>query len=357
MNPPLITSGAVSTSKAWIKEKWVDGGIVVKDGQLQSYGETAGKAGLAIPGFIDLQVNGHGGVDLLSCQSHDEIRKISQSLYNQGVIGYLPTLITGPINRTLTVMGLIEEVRREHKNGEAKILGIHLEGPFISPEKPGVHPLEHFALPDMEMLGRYLRAGSVCIMTIAPELPGALEMIKYLTGMGITVSLGHSNATAAQAHAGFDAGAKTVTHLWNAMPPLTARDPGLVGVALERDDVMIQIIVDRVHLAPEIIETTLAAAMDRFIVTNDALAPAGQGDGVFPFGTIDITVKDQRALRDDGTIAGGVGSLHESLQQLRDMKVPLESGLASMSSRPAGLIGQESSGFLDMGAPVQLITA
>ena len=254
----FIESGAVPTEKALINQHWVNGGIVVKDRSLTSYGETAGRSGLAIPGFVDLQVNGHGGMDLLSAKTVSDIKQVSKSLYSQGVVGYLPTLITGPKSETLRVMALIENAKREAESDEAKILGIHLEGPFISTAKPGVHPLEHFQIPNLDLIGEYLRAGTVSIVTIAPELPGAIEVIKHLTAMGIVVSLGHSNATAEEAHAGFDAGAKTVTHLWNAMPPMTLRSPGLVGVALERDDVTIQIIVDGVHVAPEVVITVFA---------------------------------------------------------------------------------------------------
>ena len=353
----FIESGAVPTEKALINQHWVNGGIVVKDRSLTSYGETAGRSGLAIPGFVDLQVNGHGGMDLLSAKTVSDIKQVSKSLYSQGVVGYLPTLITGPKSETLRVMALIENAKREAESDEAKILGIHLEGPFISTAKPGVHPVEHFQIPNLDLIGEYLRAGTVSIVTIAPELPGAIGVIKHLTAMGIVVSLGHSNATAEEAHAGFDAGAKTVTHLWNAMPPMTLRSPGLVGVALERDDVTIQIIVDGVHVAPEVVQATIAAAPDRFIVTNDAVAPAGLGEGKFPFGTFEVEVKAGRAVRSDGVLAGGVESLYGSLNLLLDLGVNLESAIASMSSRPAALIGQGHIGNLDLGAPVQVIPA
>ncbi|MSV62689.1 MAG: amidohydrolase family protein, partial [Actinobacteria bacterium] len=241
--------------------------------------------------------------------------------------------------------------------GEAKILGIHLEGPFISTAKPGVHPLDYFRTPDLDLIGKYLRAGSVAMVTIAPELPGAIEVIKHLSAMGIVVSLGHSSATADQANAGFDAGAKTVTHLWNAMLPMTVRSPGLVGVALERDDVTIQIIVDGVHVAPEVVQATIAAAPNRFVVTNDAVAPAGLGEGKFPFGTFEVEVKAGRAVRSDGVLAGGVESLYGSLNLLLNLGINLDSALASMTSRPAALIGQGHIGALDLGSPVQVIPA
>ena len=137
--------------------------------------------GIAIPGFIDLQVNGHGGMDLLAAQSVADIKKVSRSLYAHGVIGYLPTLITGPIAETLRVISLIESAKREYEPGEAKILGVHLEGPFISPLKPGVHPLEYFRDPNNELMGEYLRAGTITLVTLAPELPGAIELDRKST--------------------------------------------------------------------------------------------------------------------------------------------------------------------------------
>jgi N-acetylglucosamine-6-phosphate deacetylase len=170
------------------------------------------------PTYIDLQVNGHGGIDLLSAKNTEEVRKVSRSLYSSGVIGYLPTIITSALSDAVRAIKLIEDVRKNPLPGEAKILGIHLEGPFISIEKRGVHPAEHIAKPDLNHLKSLLAAGLIKIVTIAPELPGAIELIQYLVANNIVVSLGHTNANREEATAGFNAGAKTVTHLFNAMP-------------------------------------------------------------------------------------------------------------------------------------------
>ena len=230
----------------------------------------------SVPALIDLQVNGHGGVDLLSVSNTDQVRQLSRSLWRQGVGAYQPTLITGPITQTLSVMKLIEEVRRTPRDDEAEILGIHLEGPFLSPAKAGTHPKEYLEFPTPELLARYLTAGTVTMLTLAPELPGGLEAIKFLTKMGVIVSLGHSDADLKQAHAGFEAGASTVTHIWNAMDknPLM----GIAAAALEREEVAIQLIVDGVHLTDEQILYTLERAPNRFILTNDAVAAAGLGE-------------------------------------------------------------------------------
>ncbi|CAB4759831.1 unannotated protein [freshwater metagenome] len=289
------------------------------------------------PLYIDLQVNGHGGVDLLSAKSADEVRKVSRSLYENGVVGYLPTIITSALSDAVRAIKLIEEVRNNPLPGEAKILGTHLEGPFISMEKRGVHPLEHVVAPDLNHLKALLKAGLIKIVTIAPELPGAIELIQYLVANGIVVSLGHTNANREEAIAGFNAGAKTVTHLFNAMPkpPLD----GTAQVAIERDDIMIQIIIDEVHVPNELVKSTLAKVSDRFIVTNDPIAAAGLGSGTYSLGNMQISVEGGQARRADGTLAGGIGTLSESLEIMKSIGINPVDALASITTRPCELIG------------------
>ncbi len=289
------------------------------------------------PAFIDLQVNGHGGVDLLTATSTEDVRKVSRSLYENGVIGYLPTIITSALGDAVRAIKLIEEVRKDPQLNEAKILGIHLEGPFISQEKRGVHPIEHIAKPDLNHLRALLNAGLIKLVTIAPELPGAIELIQYLVGNDIVVSLGHTNANREEAIAGFNAGAKTVTHLFNAMPkpPLD----GTAQVAIERSDVVIQIIIDEVHVPNELVKDTLAKVSNRFIVTNDPIAAAGLGAGTYPFGEMQITVKDGQARRSDGTLAGGIGTLNRALEIMESIGIDKSDALASVTTRPCELIG------------------
>ena len=297
------------------------------------------------PKFIDLQVNGHGGIDLLTAANTDEVRTVSRSLYNNGVIGYLPTIITCALSDALRAIKLIEEVRKNPQPGEAKILGIHLEGPFISMEKRGVHPAEHIAQPNLEHLKSLLSAGLIKIVTLAPELPGAIDLIKYLVANKIVVSLGHTNANREEAIAGFDAGATTVTHLFNAMPkpPLD----GTAQVAIERSDVAIQIIIDEVHVPNELVKETLTKVSDRFIVTNDPIAAAGLGAGTFPFGGMEITVNNGQARRTDGTLAGGIGTLEQALTIMESIGISKSDALASVTTRPCQLIGVDYNSLLN----------
>jgi N-acetylglucosamine-6-phosphate deacetylase len=182
-----------------------------------------------------------------------------------------------------------------------------------------------------------LKAGLIRILTIAPELPGAIELIQYLVANGIVVSLGHTNANREEAIAGFNAGAKTVTHLFNAMPkpPLD----GTAQVAIERDDIMIQIIVDEVHVPNELVKSTLEKVSKRFIVTNDPIAAAGIGSGTYPFGDMQVTIAGGQARRTDGTLAGGIGTLGRSLEIMNSIGINQVDAIASITTRPCQLIG------------------
>jgi N-acetylglucosamine-6-phosphate deacetylase len=291
-----------------------------------------------VPRFIDLQVNGHGGIDLLSAASVDDIRTVNRSLFKNGVCAYLPTLITSDFKQLERAATLINQVKSSPEVGEARILGIHLEGPFISQVKCGVHPKQYISLPSISAMKEYLKVGEVKVVTLAPELPGALEVIRFLVDQGVVVSLGHSNATPQEAHAGFDAGAKTVTHLFNAMTKI----PGLADVALEREDVVVQIIVDDIHVTRENVKSALTRCLNRFIMTNDPVAPAGVGEGRFAFGGMEIEIANGKALRLDGTLAGGIGTLQKSLDILADLKIEAAIAIASVTSRPLALINARS---------------
>ena len=288
------------------------------------------------PEFVDLQINGHGGVDFLTAHSVDQIRKASRSLYTAGVRYYLPTLITAEPEQLYRCAALIQGVKLEPREGEAQILGLHLEGPFISQAKCGVHPKHFIRTPNIDAMKEYLHIGDIRIVTLAPELDGALDVIKFLVDQGITVSLGHSNATMDQAHAGFDAGAKTVTHLYNGM----SKFPGLAQAALERDGLVFQIIVDDVHVSREDVAQAIIGREDRFILTNDTVAPAGSADGQYSFGDMTIEVKDRQARRLDGTLAGGIGTLEQSITILKQLGVSESAAIAAATSRPLSLIGE-----------------
>jgi N-acetylglucosamine-6-phosphate deacetylase len=229
---------------ALVDGELVRGDVEIQGGRIVAHGlATPTGRGIATPGFVDLQVNGFAGVDFLEADT-DGYRRAGEALLETGVTAYLPTFITAPEERLTAAL-------REVPVGSdgPSILGVHLEGPFISALRLGIHPSEARRNPDVDLLGRLLDAGPVRLVTLAPELPRAHLLIETLLRREIAVSSGHSDASADDANTAFDLGVRTVTHLFNAMP-FHHRDPGLAGAALARDDVVVQLILDGVHVAP-----------------------------------------------------------------------------------------------------------
>ncbi|MBD2294255.1 N-acetylglucosamine-6-phosphate deacetylase [Anabaena sphaerica FACHB-251] len=267
-------------------------------------------------GGVDLQINGGLGLAFPELTQKDiqQLDQISQFLWDAGVDGYLPTLVTTSVENIQRSLSLISNYNQ--KSG-AKILGVHLEGPFLNYGKRGAHPAEYLLPLTMNevkrVLGNY--ASVVKIITLAPELDPTGEVIPYLCSLGITVSLGHSQATAAQAQQAFDAGATMVTHAFNAMPPLHHREPGLLGAAMNHPHVMSSFIADGQHVVPIMLEILLRASKGLFLV-SDALAPLGLPDGVYPWDDRKITVKNGTARLADGTLSGTTLPLLTGVQNL-----------------------------------------
>src|SRR4051812_5100372 len=275
----------------------VPGDVEVADGRVRAVAVGRPRSrSIAAPGFVDLQVNGFAGVDLLGA-SEDGYARAGAVLLRTGTTAFQPTFITAPEDVVTDALRALPA----HGAGP-RIIGAHLEGPFLSPQRMGVHPPECRRDPDLALLRRLLDAGPVTQVTLAPELPGALALIDELVARGIAVSAGHSDATAAQAHAAFDRGVSTVTHLYNAMRPGTPRDPGVAAAALARDDVAVQLIVDLHHLAPDTVRVAWRAAAGRFALVTDAVAPAALGDGDFVLG-------GQRLRAENGVVRGPEGQL------------------------------------------------
>ena len=313
----------------------LSGDVSIAGSEIVDVGLAGSGSGIAIPGLIDLQVNGFAGVDFLSTDDDDAWRAAGERLLASGVTAHLPTLITAPPDAVTRALRRAERLMRAPRSG-ARILGVHLEGPFLSPERLGTHPPEHRRDPDLELLNAHLDAGPVAIVTLAPELDGAAELIDALGARGVAVSIGHSLAPAALANAAFDRGARAVTHIFNAMAPIRAREPGVAGVALARDDVTVLCIADGVHLADETLRLILAAAPGRVALTSDAIAAARRGEGTYTLGTVTVTVSDGRATRADGTLAGGLSSVIDGLRHAVRLGATLEQAAdaAAGSARP-----------------------
>lgn len=333
----------------------VDGAVVRGDvevdpaaGTITAVGLAGGRgAGIAVAGLIDLQVNGMAGVDFARCDL-DGYRQAGAAMLAAGVTAYQPTLVTAPEAALVAALGVLGAAATDVQSGGPRVLGAHLEGPFLSPHRLGAHPPEHRRDPDEGLLERLLAAGPVRQVTLAPEVPGALDLIARLVPT-TTVSLGHSDATAAEAHAAFDLGATTVTHLFNAMRPPTHRDPGIVFAALSRRDVVVQVILDGHHLAPETAGLVWQAAAGRTALVTDAVSVAGQGDGDFRFGRRAVTVRDGAVRLDDGVLAGSALTLDAAVRNLMALGASLEAAVGAASAVPAGICRAADLGVLAPG--------
>jgi N-acetylglucosamine-6-phosphate deacetylase len=323
----------------------VDGAIVPGDvlvdprtGTVTDVGGPGGGSGLAAPGFVDLQVNGFAGVDLMAADT-DGYARVGEALAATGVTAFVPTFITAPHDTMIAAMA---------EAGAAvtlpRVLGVHLEGPFLSPDRLGTHPAGPRRDPDPQLLDKLLAAGPVRIMTLAPELPGALDLVRRLVEAGVVASIGHSDATAEQAHAGFDAGALTVTHLGNAMRSLRPREPGVAGAALARGDVIVQLIVDGHHLAPETVQLAWRAAADRFVLVTDAVAAAGMSDGTFKLSSVTVYSKDGRVTREDGKLAGSALTMDAAVRNLHALGAPLAAAIGAATAAPARVLASRGAG-------------
>jgi N-acetylglucosamine-6-phosphate deacetylase len=335
---------------ALVSGSLVPGDVEVVDGRIARVGVASPNGrGIAVPGFIDLQVNGFGGVDFLEADA-EGYRRAGEALLETGVTGYLPTLITTPEDELVAAMREIPIVAEG-----PRILGIHLEGPFLSQRRLGTHPPSARRDPDLELLDRLLEAGPVRIMTLAPELPGADALIDALQLRGVTVSCGHSDATAEQANAAFDRGVRTVTHLFNAMRPFEHRDPGIAGAALARDDVIVQIIDDGVHLAPDTVGVVWRAAAGRVALVTDAMAGAGVPDGAYSLGSLEVVVRDGAVRGPNGVLAGSVLTMIDAVRNLHALGVGLADAVGAATAVPSAVLGLPTLGRLDVDLPADLV--
>ena len=299
---------------------------------------------LLLPAFFDIHVHGAATFDFMHANAA-EIDAVGHFLATKGVASYLPTTLTGPLDTTLRALAtLATAIHRQTPLDVAKPLGINLEGPFLCPAKRGAHPLDQLRAPSIELLSRFQEAaaGQIRLITIAPEMPGALEVIAYAAARGIRVSLGHSNATAAETEAAIAAGAVSATHTFNAMRALDHREPGLAGTVLDRDDLFAEAIVDGVHVHPALVRLWFRSkGAERAILITDGMSATGMGDGTFMLGDLSVEVRDGVCLS-NGVLAGSVLTLDRAVANLRAMTgtaLPVAVRLASRN--PARMLGLE----------------
>ncbi len=335
---------------ALVDGRLVRGDVEVRGGRISAIGSaSANGKGIAVPGFVDLQVNGFAGVDLLDADV-EGYRRAGEALLETGVTAYLATFITASEDRLLAALRRVPS-----RPDGPRVLGVHLEGPFLSPRRLGIHSAAARRDPDVELLERLLDAGPVRLVTLAPELPGAEALVRRLLLGEIAVSCGHSDATAEEAEAAFDLGVRTVTHLFNAMRPFRHRDPGIAGAALARDDVIVQVILDGVHLAPETANVVWRSAAGRVALVTDAMAGAGLGDGAYLLGGLDIEIEDGVARGPDGELAGSTLTMLDAVRNLHALGASFEEAVGAATDVPARVLRNPTVGRLAVGLPADIV--
>ena len=335
---------------ALVGNEIVPGDVAINDGAIESVGlSPAGQSGLAVPGFIDVQINGFAGVDFTTAEP-DDFELVAARLAATGVTAFQPTLITLPPDDYLAALERLGATSIR----SGRILGMHLEGPFLSPLRCGAHDPANMLDPDLDLTRRFLESGLVTHMTIAPELPGALDLIDLLVGSGVTVGLGHTDADAATAHAAFDRGARSVTHIFGAQRPWQHRDPGISGAALVRDDVYITAIVDGIHLAPETVQLAARSARERFVLITDAISAAGRPDGAYALGDRTVILSDGACRLENGTLAGSSLTMDQAVRNMIELGFNPPQAIAAATTAPAALVRKPELGTLAPGTPADV---
>lgn len=309
------------------------------------------------PGFVDVHVHGWGGHDAMG--SAADLDGMARALLRHGVTSFLPTGVTHPLPVLHEWAELVRAWLLAAPADGADPLGFNIEGPFISPHRKGAHNPEFLAVPadtpwsEIEPLVDGLR-----LTTVAPEIPGGLELIQRLARLGVRVSIGHSAGTLAEAVAGYDAGGTTTTHLFNAMSGVEHREPGVAVAALTRDDAYVELIADGQHVDPALWPiVTRTKPTNRLLLVSDALSMAGMGDGRLTIGGLEIEVKGERStVVGSGTLAGSVIALDTAVRNLvRSGAASLPAAVAAASRNPLAMLGIEDRGRLAVGQRADLV--
>ena len=321
-----------------------------RDGDLPAGSRAVG--GLIAPGFVDLQVNGGFGSDVGG--DPGALEAISRALPRSGVTAYLPTAVSWPLER---YAGLFEAVERAASAPGARILGVHLEGPFLAPSRSGAHDPANLRPVDLGVLAELLSSGRVRVMTLAPELPGALDAIEQIAGAGAVASAGHTEATHDDIVRAADAGLALGTHLFNAMSPLRHREPGAAGALLADRRLRTGLIADGVHVHPAAMRIAYAAkGADGIALVTDLIQAAGMPDGGYSLGGRRVSVADGESRLDDGTLAGATVTMDEVVRRAAGfIGIGLEATIRMATSTPAQALGLDRIGRIAPGAEADLV--
>ncbi len=272
-----------------------------------------------VPGFIDVHIHGVNGADTMDA-TKEALDTMVTALPKEGTTGFLATTITQEAKQIeLAIKNAGEYIENQSLQGKAEILGIHLEGPFVNSKKAGAQPIQYIIDPDLELFKRWqaLAKGTIKLVTLAPEQPGGLEMVRYLRENGVIPSIGHTDATFEQVNEAIEAGANHVTHLYNQMRGLHHREPGVVGAAFLRDELKAEMIVDGVHIHPEMVNLAYKQKKSEgIILITDSMRAKCLKNGKYDLGGQEVTVRNGKAVLEDGTLAGSILKLGNAVKNI-----------------------------------------
>lgn len=372
----IITNGAVfGEDKTFsVRDLYIENGRIVPDREQVSDTATLDAEGLyVLPGLIDVHSHGACGYDF-SDADNEGLRQILRYEAKHGITTYCPTTMALPKERLLKIftaandfMEALENISGASPAGSAHderdrlshIGGFHMEGPFLDPKKRGAHKEEYLLAPD----AGFFRACSQCsgnrirLVTLAPDTDNALSFIKELHGE-VAISLGHTSADYLTCKAALKAGARHVTHLYNAMTPFHHREPGLIGAAAESADCMAELICDGIHVHESMVRAAFRLFPGRIVLISDSMRATGMGDGVYELGGQKVTVTGKQAVLEDGTVAGSVTNLYDCMRTAVSFGIPLEEAVAAAAYNPARSIGiYDSVGSLTPGKRADILLA
>ena len=370
MTTTLLHVGNAITPKGELS----DAGILIRDGEIETIGKRAdislpsgaqeirAEDSTAIPGFIDVHIHGAGGRDVMEADN-DALATITAKVAQFGTTSILATTVTAPANDTLRAVEGISgyiAVQHETSHPRAEILGLHFEGPFLSKERRGVHRAEFLQPPSAEFLQQLLNAasGNARILTIAPELLGAMPCIDAARSLGMVVSIGHTDATYEQARAAVAHGAHHATHVYNAMRPFTHRDPGVIGAVLTTPEIMAELIADGIHVDEIAMKILLQAkGADGIVLISDGLSATGMPDGQYTLGGMEVTVSGGVCRSTaEGRLAGSTLTLDRALRNVVKLGVPFADAVQMLTLNPAKVLGIEfKKGALRTGADADIV--
>lgn len=355
-----ITAGELQTSEGAVRYPQI---VIGQDGTVLSIetGSPAGDETILTSSFLDVHIHGAVGHDVMAA-SHSDFGQMEQFMASRGVGHYLPTTVTAPIDETLRALERIaahiesanQPTDQRTAEGRAMPIAIHLEGPFLSHLKRGVHDPADLLKPDIGLFDRFQEAarGQIRLMTIAPEVPGALELIAHAAAHDVRVSMGHTNALATEARAGIAAGATSATHTFNAMRTMDHREPGVVSVVLTDSDLFAEIICDGIHVAPEMIRVFAACkSIEKVILVTDGMSAVGMPDGTYRLGNFDVQVKEGHATA-RGVLAGSVITLDQAVFKFAKFTGQTVGTVSRAASHnPAKMLGLDDRFSVAVGKP------